>query len=126
MKVIIDPIVKQLFFDRIQETYGNHSAMFWIENVAYGNTPVILQDELVSLMETLENTKKEKRGYKQMYLNKRTEYSTARNELDRMRIKIRTIENEIESYVDEIKEYRDILTAKGLQEYVSEYDDQDF
>ena len=56
MKVIIDPIVKQLFFDRIQETYGNHSAMFWIENVAYGNTPVILQDELVSLMETLENT----------------------------------------------------------------------
>ena len=102
MKVIIDPTVKQLFFDRITEAHN-------------GDGNLIIADEISGLMQKIKFIEKEREYYKNKSFELQKKYSEAQ--------KIqRDMEEEIESYCDEIKYYREIMLSKGLSDYLVEYD----
>lgn len=119
MKVIIDPTVKQLFFDRITEAHNGDGfdSVKWVEKIAYGEGNLIIADEISGLMQKIKFIEKEREYYKNKSFELQKKYSEAQ--------KIqRDMEDEIESYCDEIKYYREIMLSKGLGEYLEEYDDE--
>lgn len=113
MIVVIDPKLKELFFDRIMEICGNspYQATKWIESIAYGEKSFIISDKLDGYIEKIKELEETVAIYRKDWLKemkKRQQYQE----------KIRGIDEEVESWMEEIEGYRAVLRHSGLGEYI--------
>jgi hypothetical protein len=113
MIVVIDPKLKELFFDRIMEMCGNspYQSTKWIESIAYGEKAFIISDELDGYIEKIKELEETAALYRKDWLKeikKRQQYQE----------KIRGIDEEVESWMEEIEGYRAVLRHSGLGEYI--------
>jgi len=113
MIVVIDPEIKRLFFDRIMEMSGNspYDALKWVESVAFGEKALLVKEELDGYVTKINELKKLVIKYKKEHIKEQR----ARQKLQR---KVRGVDDELESYLDEIQGYRSVLINSGLGEYV--------
>ena len=113
MIVVIDPKLKELFFDRIMEMCGNspYQATKWIESVAYGEKFMISWGELDGYIKKIEELEILTKKYKESWMKEKRINQQMRN-------KVRNIDEEVEIWMDQIQEYKSILTHSGLGEYV--------
>ena len=112
MIVVIDPEIKKLFFDRLMEMCGNspYETLKWIESVAFGENAILVKeqpdytDKITELQKLLD-------GYRRDYIREKR----VRQEMQR---KMRNIDQEVESYMEELQGYRSVLVSSGLGRYV--------
>lgn len=113
MIVVIDPEIKRLFFDRLMEMNGNspYDTLKWVESVAFGEKTILVKEELDGYIERINHLDKLVEGYRKDYIKEKR----ARQKMQR---KVRGIDDELESYLDELQGYRSVLINSGLGEYV--------
>lgn len=113
MIVVIDPEIKRLFFDRLMEMSGNspYDALKWVESVAFGEKVILIKEELDGYIAKIERLENQVDRWRRDYINEKK----VRQKMQR---KVRGIDNELESYLDEIQGYRSVLINSGLGEYV--------
>jgi len=113
MIVVIDPKLKELFFDRIMEMCGNspYSATKWIESVAYGEKVFLISDELDGYIGKIRELEESAARYRKDWLRE----MKVRQGYQR---KIRNIDEEVEGWMEQIQEYKSVLTHSGLGEYI--------
>lgn len=113
MIVVIDPKLKELFFDRIMEMCGNspYSATKWIESIAYGEKAFLIGDELDGYIEKIEELEILVNKYKESWMKEKRIAQS-------MRRKVRYIDDEVDVWMEQIQEYKSILTHSGLGEYI--------
>lgn len=113
MIVVIDPKLKELFFDRIMEMCGNspYSATKWIESVAYGEKFIISWGELDDYIKKIEELEIMAKKYKESWMKEK-------RIVQQMRSKVRRIDDEVDIWMEQIQEYKSILTHSGLGEYI--------
>lgn len=113
MIVVIDPQLKKLFFDRVMEMNGNspYQATKWIESVAYGEKVTIANKDIDYYVSKINELEKLVEGYRRDYIRE--------NKFRRsLSVKMRGIDEEVESYLEEIEGYRAVLSNVGLGEYL--------
>lgn len=112
MIVVIDPKLKQIFFDRVMEMNGNspYEATKWIESIAYGEKGLLVHQMADDPSNEINNLKERIQSYKRSWINEKEK---------RLKImkQMRGIDQEVESYLDEIEGYRNVLINSGLTEY---------
>lgn len=125
MKVIVDPVVKQLFFDRIIELHNGseYDAIKFIERIAYGEE-VILAESLSGILKSLDREKELAHYYKKRYYDVKNKREKTKKEYGKLLRQVDEMDDEISQYCDEIKYYREILTAHGISEELIDYDDE--
>ena len=113
MIVVIDPELKKLFFDRVMEScnFSPYDATKWIESVAYGEKVLLSSGEIGEYIEKIEQLQTAVKSYKEQWIKEK-------NKLYEARRKLRTVDEEIESYLDEIEQYRAVLRHSNLGEYI--------
>jgi hypothetical protein len=115
MIVVIDPEIKKLFFDRIMEMNGNspYDTLKWIESVAFGEKTILAkqEQELDGYINKIERLENQVDRWRRDYINEKK----VRQKMQR---KVRGVDDELESYLDEIQGYRSVLINSGLGEYV--------
>jgi len=113
MIVVIDPEIKRLFFDRLMEMSGNspYDTLKWVESVAFGEKAILVKEELDGYITKINELQKLVDKYRKEY----TREARARQKLQR---KVRGVDDELESYLEEIQGYRSVLINSGLGQYV--------
>jgi len=113
MIVVIDPEIKRLFFDRLMEMNGNshYDTLKWVESVAFGEKTILVKEELDGYIERINHLDKLVEGYRKDYIKEKN----ARQKIQR---KVQGVDEELESYIDEIQGYRSVLINSGLGQYV--------
>jgi len=112
MIVVIDPELKQLFFDRVMEMNGfsPYDATKWIESIAYGEKGLLVHQAENDPHNEIQKLKEMVNTYKNSWLKEKEKRL-------KMVRKMRGIDDEVESYLDEIEQYRNVLINSGLREY---------
>ena len=123
MKVIIDPNVKQLFFDRIMERYGNYGAVEWIEKIAYGEDVIPVGEQMSGIMERIEELEELNAIYKKWIHDKDNRIRELSKLTTNLNRKVNQIDEEIEGYINEINDYKKVLAAAGMDSYAGFYDE---
>lgn len=115
MIVVIDPELKKLFFDKVMDMCGNspYESVKWIEAVAYGERVMIIGDELSGYIERNENLQKLKEQYKKALDDEKRRHRLLNS-------RMLNVNAEIDSYIDEIAEYRLIIHGAGLGGYLED------
>lgn len=113
MIVVIDPDIKTLFFDRLMEMCGNspYDTLKWIESVAFGENAILVKEQPDDYIDKINELQKLVDSYRKDYFKEKG----VRQKLQR---KVRGVDDELESYLDEIQGYRSVLINSGLGEYV--------
>ena len=113
MIVVIDPKLKELFFDRIMEMCGNspYGATKLIESVAYGEKAFLISDELDGYIEKIKELEILVNKYKESWMKEKRIAQS-------MRSKVRGIDEEVAGWMEDIEGYRAVLRHSGLGEYI--------